>query len=114
VGNQPSFCFPQSEHIKHKDDFSRVIKVRDSVFVGDCRLNKRLSSQEFSRLGFIVGRKVGCSPVRNRWKRIWKEAFRLERPYFKEPLDVIVQIKPKANMLDLDSCREALRKFTHS
>ena len=86
-----------------------MIKAQQHLHCGDCRLSKASSLDGVSRLGFIVGRKVGCSPTRNRWKRLWKEAFRLERPYFKVGMDVVVQIRPKAKMLEISALRLALQ-----
>ena len=75
-------------------------------------MSKSASPNGVSHLGFIVGRKVGCSPLRNRWKRLWKEAFRLERPFFQTPMDVVVQIRPKAKALELNTLRTALKNLS--
>jgi ribonuclease P protein component len=42
-----------------------------------------------SRLGLSVSRKVGSSVVRNRWKRLLREAFRLSRVELPQGLDLI-------------------------
>jgi len=43
-----------------------------------------------ARLGLSVSRKVGGAVVRNRWKRLLREAFRLRRPRLPEGIDLIV------------------------
>jgi ribonuclease P protein component len=109
--NFAPFAFPQSEHLKTSSDFRRITRGRFHLNVGDCRLSKGEGTSGKSRLGFIVGRKVGSSPTRNRWKRLWKEAYRLERPNFNHIWDVVVHINPKAKFFDLETMRTALRQL---
>jgi ribonuclease P protein component len=42
------------------------------------------------RLGLSVSRKVGGAVLRNRWKRLIREAFRTSRPRLPEGLDLVV------------------------
>lgn len=42
------------------------------------------------RLGLSVSRKLGGAVVRNRWKRLIREAFRLSRPELPEGVDLVV------------------------
>ena len=48
-----------------------------------------------ARLGLSVSRKVGNAVVRNRWKRVIREAFRLSRSQLPEGIDLVVI--PKSN-----------------
>ena len=50
------------------------------------------------RLGITVTKRVGSAPVRNRWKRIVREAFRLSRASWSiaRSVDMVVIIKPGA------------------
>ncbi len=71
-------------------DFQRVYDRRCSasdrlilIYVGENGL-------PHSRLGLSVSRKVGAAVVRNRWKRLLREAFRLSRVELPEGIDIVV------------------------
>jgi len=86
----PNSKFPPERRLKKPADFQRVYDRRcsaaDGLLVIYCCQNDR----PFPRLGLSVSRKVGGAVVRNRWKRLLREAFRLSQYELPAGMDLIV------------------------
>jgi len=83
--------FPKERRLRRQADFDRVFASRayaaDDVLVVSGVLNDRLDT----RLGIGVSRKVGNAVVRNRWKRLIREAFRTLRARLPTGCDLVVR-----------------------
>ena len=99
--------FPKQVRLLSRGDFRRVYER--GCWLGDdlLRLAGALSDLPHPRLGLAVSRHVGNAVLRNRWKRLIREAFRLARPELPPGLDFIVvprqsvppQLQPLAKSL---------------
>lgn len=103
--------FPRTARMKRSIEFDRVYGARcyasdDVLVVNGCR-----NALTTTRLGLSIGRKVGNAVVRNRWKRLIREAFRLERAYLPTGLDLIARPRKDARP-DLPAIRRSLRYLT--
>jgi ribonuclease P protein component len=99
--------FRAQDHIRSEGDFERVYRAR--VFAADDVLviNGEANGLAHSRLGLSVSSKVGGAVVRNRWKRLIREAFRLSRDELPVGLDFVV--RPQKNALaDFEAIRRSL------
>jgi ribonuclease P protein component len=92
----PDQSFVKQLRLRSRSDFRRVYERRCSVGDGIVRLVGRLNELEYARIGLSVSREVGGAVVRNRWKRLLREAFRLSRERFPGGLDFIAIPRPDA------------------
>ncbi len=71
--------FGRKRRLKKKSDFESVYKYRCSARNAFILVFCCTNDLEWSRLGLSVGKKVGAAPLRNRWKRLIRDAFRRNR-----------------------------------
>jgi ribonuclease P protein component len=100
----------QHERIRRQEDFRRVYNRRCSA--GDewliaygCE-----NGLPHARLGVSVGRKWGKAHVRNRIKRLFREAFRLTKAELPPGVDLIL-IPRKVEGLSLAGLKESLPRL---
>src|SRR3954454_4583073 len=98
----------QREHrLTDKRDFQRIFHHGQSFanrYLVMYYLKNR--SNETFRVGFSVSKKVGKAVVRNRVKRLLREAFRLEKDRIEEPIDFVVIARPSAAELDFEKIQQ--------
>jgi len=61
-----------------------------------------------TRVGFVCGRRVGRAVVRNRGRRLLKEAWRSLSPRIREGFDLVLVARPEIRGAQLQDVREDL------
>jgi len=80
--------------IRLERDFQRAYQRRCSVSDGLLLIFGCPNGLPHPRLGLSVSRKTGSAVVRNRWKRLLREAFRLSRQDLPPGVDLVIVPRP--------------------
>ncbi len=103
----PDQSFGRHLRLRTPTEFDRVYTSK--VYAADDTLviNAAANDLTHPRLGLSVSKKVGNAVVRNRWKRLIREAFRLEHELLPAGVDLV--IRPQKNAVaDLEAIRRSL------
>jgi ribonuclease P protein component len=91
----PGLGLPRSRRIKQGRDFARAKAQGQRLAHGCLVLNwVPLPAHAFSRVGVIASRRVGGAVIRNRARRLLREAFRLNQHSLLQPVEVILVARP--------------------
>lgn len=84
------FNLPKTEIIKNKKDFNRVYSSGRAFVCRDMVLYVLRDEKCNGKIGFAAGKKLGCAVVRNRVKRIMREAYRMCRKNLRRDFALIL------------------------
>jgi ribonuclease P protein component len=82
--------FPKQLRLLRGGQFEKVYRRRRSAADRLLLVHACENGLDHCRLGLSVSRRVGGAVVRNRWKRLLREAFRQARGELPEGLDLVV------------------------
>jgi ribonuclease P protein component len=107
----PRFRFLARYRLKRPAEFKRVYERRASASDDVMIVYAAVNELEHPRVGLSVSRKVGGAVQRNRWKRLLREAFRLQ--FAELPASVDLVIVPRAGVTpELLSLKQSLVRLT--
>jgi len=84
--------------IKKNQEFQIIYRDNQKVFGNYCLIYISKTKQNYNRYGFVVSKKVGNAPTRNRIKRLFRETIRLNEDKIKLSLDIIIISKIKTGL----------------
>jgi ribonuclease P protein component len=100
-----------AERLKSKSDFERVRREGRRAGDGVLRILVARNDLGWSRIASAVARRHGPAVTRNRLRRLYTEAFRLDKAQL--PVGVDVVVSPAGGELpDLAAVRASLRRLT--
>ena len=97
-------------HVRRGADFQRAYRRRATASDGRLLIFGYENGLSHPRLGLSVSRKLGGAVVRNRWKRLIREAFRLSRRQLPAGIDLVV-IPRQGVEPELDQLTESLPRL---
>ena len=96
MAGRPDARFPAALRVKKGRDFDRAYALRERRDFGALVVYGVPNGLPIARLGLSVSRRVGCAVVRNRFKRLLREAFRQHVQADAAGLDLVVVVRPHA------------------
>ncbi|MFO0941510.1 MAG: ribonuclease P protein component [Pirellulales bacterium] len=85
--------FTRHQRLRRSEDFAAVFDTGQVVSDATLVVHAVPSPGSPTRLGLSVSKRVGNAPLRNRWKRMIREAFRLS--YSKLPTEMTIVVRPR-------------------
>lgn len=107
----PRLTFPQTHRMKTPAEFERCYARKRSASDGVLVVYACENGLPHPRLGCSVSKKVGGAVVRNRYKRLFREAFRLTQNELPAGTDFIL-IPRSGEEPTLDAVKASLLKLT--
>ena len=108
----PSYGLPRKSRLHLKKDFQQVIqggsKLQYNGVVLWWRSGPGVSNRP-ARFAVVVSKKLGSAVVRNRTKRLLREAFRLNRKNIKPGTDLICCPRESEKLTKVHAAQEALK-----
>ncbi|RLS57520.1 MAG: ribonuclease P protein component [Planctomycetota bacterium] len=106
----PRYPFRPDQRVRQPAEYEAVFARKHSAGDGVLLIFVDLRTTGPSRLGTSVGKRLGNSVIRHRWKRLLREAFRLAQHELPLALDIVVV--PRATVIPtLTQISQSLRKL---
>ena len=98
--------FSKKERLLKRKEFQLVFDKGEKFGNNQLKIYALSNGNSVSRLGLVVGRKFGNSPRRNRFKRILREAYRLNKSLLNNGADIVVIPRPGLTGLTLKTIED--------
>ena len=94
--------------LKENRDFRRLYRQSTSYVSPALVVYFKETHAGFCRLGITAGKKIGTAVLRNRAKRVVREAYKAVLPKFNKSVDMVIVARKKAAFVKTDIVLEEL------
>ena len=111
IASESDNSFPAKFKIKTSRDFRNILANSTKTHSENFILYTRPNSLGFPRLGISVGKKTSASSVkRNRMKRVLREVFRQNKPFFSSN-DIVFVVKNDVSQKKFSELYSEIKKL---
>lgn len=103
--------FTKSERLLKKKEFQKVFDEGRTFRNNELLVYALPNGMDKSRIGLVVGKKVGNAVRRNRIKRILREAFRLNKGLLRISVDIILIPRPGLTSPTLSAIEDGFKRL---
>lgn len=100
--------FTKTERVRKRREYLTIQRKGEKVHLQHLLAFIKKNSSSCRRVGITVSKKVGKAVVRNRIKRILREAWRTHKNFFPVGFDIVLVAKKNAHELNLKELCEEL------
>jgi ribonuclease P protein component len=111
MNKYPKCKLPKKIKLKHNSDFQAVYKAGRSFANKMAVLYVVPAEAGKGHIGFAAGKRLGCAVVRNRVKRLLREAYRLNQNRICQDYDLILVGRQRAVGADYASVAKAFMEL---
>jgi ribonuclease P protein component len=105
------YSFPKKERLLKRIDFQDVLRKGKRYSSSNLVVVVRPIQEETRKIGFIAGKRVGKAPARNRFKRLLREFYRLNKNLFPSSCKILIIVKPNTSLLAYKNLIEELESL---
>ena len=109
IDNSVKLQFPKSRRLRSRDEFRRVKKYGKRITGRTVIFDVLTEKFPYRLLGVTASKRFGNAVARNRFKRLIREAFRLQQ--YLLPAGLIINVSPRTND-SMPTFQEILEDFT--
>ncbi len=95
IKNTKKFGLPKDEILKGKNNFNRIFKF--GTIISGYNVSLTFLKSDVRKVGFVVTKKIKRAVVRNRYKRLLREVYRINKAKFPEKAYIILFAKGKSD-----------------
>jgi ribonuclease P protein component len=109
IDNSVKLQFPKSRRLRSRDEFRRVKKYGKRITGRTVIFDVLTEKFPYRLLGVTASKRFGNAVARNRFKRLIREAFRLQQ--YLLPAGLIINVSPRTND-SMPTFQEILEDFS--